>query len=128
MDLAIDAVLRTCTRKTLFCYGNGNFKTGLNLASVHESFKGKFTQKQHAMAKYANFDDADILDMGCEPAICQIMEGYNMPKDEELRTAFFGADFPSSAQFYCGQVQQYCRNPSYCSSSEHVRGWRATQE
>jgi len=45
MNLAIDAVLRTCTRKTLFCYGNGKFKTGLNLTSVHESFKDKFAQK-----------------------------------------------------------------------------------
>ncbi|KAI8597248.1 hypothetical protein EDD21DRAFT_357425 [Dissophora ornata] len=45
MDWAIDAVLRSCTRKTLFCYGNGKFRTGLNLASVHESYKGKFAQK-----------------------------------------------------------------------------------
>ncbi|KAG0060417.1 hypothetical protein BGZ89_012293 [Linnemannia elongata] len=59
------------------------------------------------MAEYANFDGADLLDVECEPAICQIMEAYDMPKDEELQTAFFGADFPSSAQFYCGQVQQY---------------------
>ncbi|KAG9072301.1 hypothetical protein KI688_000070 [Linnemannia hyalina] len=33
MDLAIDAILRECTTKTLFCYGNGSFRTGINLAS-----------------------------------------------------------------------------------------------
>ncbi|KAG9071127.1 hypothetical protein KI688_008670 [Linnemannia hyalina] len=45
MDLAIDAILRECTTKTLFCYGNGSFRTGINLASPHESFKAVFAQK-----------------------------------------------------------------------------------
>lgn len=45
MEWAVDAVLRTCTRKTLFCYGNGAFRTGLNLASPHETFKALFAQK-----------------------------------------------------------------------------------
>ncbi|KAF9115689.1 hypothetical protein BGX30_006194, partial [Mortierella sp. GBA39] len=45
IDWAVDGVLRSCTRKSLFCYGNGKFRTGLNLASMHESFKGRFAQK-----------------------------------------------------------------------------------
>ncbi|KAF9128763.1 hypothetical protein BGW39_004788 [Mortierella sp. 14UC] len=45
VDLAIDAILRECTAKTLFCYGNGSFRTGINLASPHESFKAVFAQK-----------------------------------------------------------------------------------
>jgi hypothetical protein len=39
MYWAINAVLSSCARKTLFCYGNGKFRTGLKLASAHESFQ-----------------------------------------------------------------------------------------
>jgi hypothetical protein len=52
MDLAIDAILRECTTKTLFCYGNGSFRTGINLASPHESFKAVFAQKVKAFSCY----------------------------------------------------------------------------
>ncbi|KAF9119175.1 hypothetical protein BGX30_004042, partial [Mortierella sp. GBA39] len=45
MNLAIDAILRECTTKALFCYGNGFFRRGINLASPHESFKAVFAQK-----------------------------------------------------------------------------------
>ncbi|KAF9138641.1 hypothetical protein BGX30_008923 [Mortierella sp. GBA39] len=45
VEVAIDAVLKECTSKTLFCYGNGSFRTGINLASPHESFKALFAQK-----------------------------------------------------------------------------------
>ncbi|KAG0356715.1 hypothetical protein BGX24_006355, partial [Mortierella sp. AD032] len=45
MDLAINAILGECPTKTLFCYGNGSFRTGINLASPHEAFKAVFAQK-----------------------------------------------------------------------------------
>lgn len=45
VDLAVDTVLKECTKKTLFCYGNGSFRTGINLASPHETFKALFAQK-----------------------------------------------------------------------------------
>jgi len=45
LDLAIDAILKACPKKTLFCYGNGSFRTGINLASPHEAFKAVFAQK-----------------------------------------------------------------------------------
>ncbi|KAG0307153.1 hypothetical protein BGZ99_001519, partial [Dissophora globulifera] len=45
IDLAVDAILKECTTKTLFCYGNGSFRTGINLASPHESYKAIFAQK-----------------------------------------------------------------------------------
>jgi len=52
MDIAIDAVLRECATRTLFCYGNGSFRTGINLASPHESFKAVFAQKVKGVSFY----------------------------------------------------------------------------
>ncbi|KAG0376645.1 hypothetical protein BGX24_007450 [Mortierella sp. AD032] len=51
IDWAMDALLRTCSRKTLFCYGNGKFRTGLNLAFMHETFKGRFAQKASSVGR-----------------------------------------------------------------------------
>ncbi|GJJ75134.1 hypothetical protein EMPS_07492 [Entomortierella parvispora] len=48
IDRAIDSILKQCTKKTLFCYGNGSFRTGINLASPHETFKAIFAQKATA--------------------------------------------------------------------------------
>ena len=45
MDLAIAAILKEYPKKTLFCYGNGSFRTGINLASPHEAFKTLFAQE-----------------------------------------------------------------------------------
>ncbi|KAK3835544.1 MAG: hypothetical protein J3R72DRAFT_213788 [Linnemannia gamsii] len=39
MDLAINAILSECATKTLLCYGDGSFRTGINLASPQETFK-----------------------------------------------------------------------------------------
>ena len=48
LDLAIDTILKECPKKTFFCYGNGSFRTGINLASPHEAFKALFAQKVKA--------------------------------------------------------------------------------
>jgi len=45
IDQAVNAILKECDTKTLFCYGNGSFRTGINLASPHETFKAIFAQK-----------------------------------------------------------------------------------
>ncbi|KAF9950829.1 hypothetical protein BGZ70_001218 [Mortierella alpina] len=45
MDWAISAALKDCPPLTLFAYGNGSFRTGLNLASKHETFKQKFAAR-----------------------------------------------------------------------------------
>ncbi|KAG0197103.1 hypothetical protein BGX28_009376 [Mortierella sp. GBA30] len=42
MDWAISAILKECPQPTLFAYGNGKFRTGINLASKHETFKHQF--------------------------------------------------------------------------------------
>ncbi|KAF9975922.1 hypothetical protein BGZ75_000360, partial [Mortierella antarctica] len=42
MDWAISAVLRDCRQPTLFAYGNGTFRTGINLTAKHESYKRQF--------------------------------------------------------------------------------------
>jgi hypothetical protein len=55
VDLAIDAILNECRSKTLFCYGNGNFRTGLNLASPHESFKSRFARKVNIILPFDIF-------------------------------------------------------------------------
>ena len=46
MDLATAAVLRLCgDGPALIAIGNGKFRTGLNLASKHESFKAHLSKK-----------------------------------------------------------------------------------
>ncbi|KAF9150141.1 hypothetical protein BG015_008048 [Linnemannia schmuckeri] len=50
LDMAVDAVLKMCgSEPCLIGIGNGKFRTGLNLASKHESFQTYFAKKARAL-------------------------------------------------------------------------------
>ncbi|KAI8598637.1 hypothetical protein EDD21DRAFT_417558 [Dissophora ornata] len=69
VDWAISSVLRHCKGPTVFVYGNGKFRTGLNLASPHESFRDKFAVKATAEGHVVVFGDEYFTSTMCATCV-----------------------------------------------------------